>query len=81
MAASSAERDAPPLEDIDIGEGTGEVSGVIDNNHRRSRGLVGQIARITSAYYGEQYRRENPAQFWNFRVVAFVPGRFAADDQ
>ena len=81
MATSPATPAAPGLDEIDISEGSGVVTGTIDNNHRRSRGLVGSIVKITSAYYGEEYRRQHPRRSWNFRLVAFVPANNPKDDR
>ena len=81
MSAPQPDDEPPQMTDIDIGAGTGEIVGAIDNNHARARGLVGSVATIGVQYYDREYQQAHPGASWRFRIVAFTRGDRQAQDR
>ena len=81
MSAPHTDDEPPQVSDIDIETGTGEISGAIDNNHARARGLVGATAKIGVEYYDREYQQANPGASWRFRIIAFTPGDRPGEDR
>ena len=57
------------------------VKGTRDDNHARSRGLVGRVLPIPARYWGAQFARESATQVFDMRIIAFVPGESPPGDR